>query len=104
MTIDTAAWRHRPTPNCGPIGGGATSAAGALSTVTWRPWRLGRLHNTVGEIRAPTFCVRALPIERFSTAEHLYSFTGLAPARYESATIRKARAISLQPPASDAMR
>jgi transposase len=52
----------------------------------------------VKEIRAASLCVHALPIERFPTAEHLYSFTGLAPARYESATIRKARAISRQAP------
>jgi hypothetical protein len=36
---------------------------------------------------------RALP-----TAGHLYSFTGLAPARYESSTIRRARAISRTAP------
>jgi transposase len=52
----------------------------------------------VREIRAAALAVHALPIERFPTAEHLYSFTGLAPARYESATIRKARAISRQAP------
>jgi transposase len=52
----------------------------------------------VKEIRAAAFCVHALPIERFPTAERLYSYTGLAPARYESATIRKARAISRTAP------
>jgi transposase len=52
----------------------------------------------VKEIRAAAFAVHALPIERFPTAEHLYSFTGLAPARYESATLRKARGISRQAP------
>jgi transposase len=52
----------------------------------------------VKEIRAAAFCVHALPVERFPTAERLYSFTGLAPARYESATIRKARAISRTAP------
>lgn len=52
----------------------------------------------VKTVRAAAFAVHALPIERFPTAEHLYSFTGLAPARYESATIRKARAISRQAP------
>lgn len=52
----------------------------------------------VREVRAAAFAVHALPIERFPTAEHLYSFTGLAPARYESATIRKARSISRQAP------
>ena len=45
-------------------------------------------------VRAGAFAVHALPVERFATAERLYSSTGLAPARYESATIRKGRAIS----------
>jgi transposase len=48
----------------------------------------------VAAIRAAAFCVDALPIDRFETAERLYSSTGLAPARYESATVRKGRAIS----------
>lgn len=52
----------------------------------------------VAAMRAAAFAVHALPIERFPTAEHLYSYTGLAPARYESSTIRKARAISRQAP------
>ena len=52
----------------------------------------------VAGTRAAAFAVHALPIERFPTAERLYSFTGLAPARYESATIRKARGISRQAP------
>jgi transposase len=52
----------------------------------------------VAATRAAALAVHALPIERFATAERLYSFTGLAPARYESATIRKARAISRQAP------
>ena len=52
----------------------------------------------VKTVRAAAFAVHALPIERFPTADHLYSFTGLAPARYESATIRKARTISRQAP------
>jgi transposase len=52
----------------------------------------------VAAMRAAAFVVHALPIERFPTAEHLYSYTGLAPARYESSTIRKARAISRQAP------
>lgn len=52
----------------------------------------------VAATRAAAFAVYALPIERFPTAERLYSYTGLAPARYESSTIRKARAISRQAP------
>lgn len=52
----------------------------------------------VAATRAAALGAFALPISRFPTAEHLYSFTGLAPARYESATIRKARAISRTAP------
>jgi transposase len=52
----------------------------------------------VAETRAAAFAAHALPIERFATAERLYSSTGLAPARYESATIRKGRAISRTAP------
>jgi transposase len=52
----------------------------------------------VAGARAAAFAVHALPIERFPSAERLYSFTGLAPARYESSTIRKARGISRQAP------
>ena len=41
--------------------------------------------------------VRAsLPIERFPTPEQLYSASGLAPASYESATIRRRGRISRQ--------
>ena len=52
----------------------------------------------VAAVRAAAFCVHALPIERFQTAEQLYSSTGLAPARYESATLRRGRAISRMAP------
>jgi transposase len=52
----------------------------------------------VAAMRAAAFAVHALPIERFPNAERLYSYTGLAPARYESSTIRKVRAISRQAP------
>jgi transposase len=52
----------------------------------------------VAATRAAAFAVHALPIERFATAEHLYSSTGLAPGRYESATVRRSRAISRQAP------
>ena len=40
-------------------------------------------------VRAAAFAAHTLPIERFPSPEHLYSATGLAPASYESATIRK---------------
>lgn len=45
-------------------------------------------------IRAAGFAAFSLPIERFPTAEHLYSATGLAPARYQSATINRTGRIS----------
>ena len=43
----------------------------------------------VGTIRAAAFAAHSLPIERFPSAERLYSATGLAPASYESATVRR---------------
>lgn len=48
----------------------------------------------VAVIRAAGFAAFWLPIERFPTAEHLYSATGLAPARYQSATINRTGRIS----------
>lgn len=50
----------------------------------------------VAEVRAACFSAFTLPIARFPTAEHLYSATGLAPARYESSTVRKRGGISRQ--------
>jgi transposase len=50
----------------------------------------------VAAIRAASFAVHSLPIDRFPDAEHLYSATGLAPAMYESATLRKRGRISRQ--------
>lgn len=46
--------------------------------------------------RASAFAVHSLPISRFPDAEHLYSATGLAPAMYESATLRRRGRISRQ--------
>jgi transposase len=46
--------------------------------------------------RAAAFAAFTLPIERFPTPEHLYSATGLAPARYQSASIGRRRQISRQ--------
>jgi transposase len=46
--------------------------------------------------RAAAFAAFSLPITRFPDAEHLYSATGLAPAMYESATIRRRGRISRQ--------
>jgi transposase len=45
-------------------------------------------------VRAAAFAAHSLPIERFPTPGHLYSATGLAPASYESATVRRRTAIS----------
>lgn len=50
----------------------------------------------VAEVRAAAFACHALPIERFPSAEHLYSATGLAPASYQSATLRRRGRISRQ--------
>lgn len=50
----------------------------------------------VATIRAAAFAAHSLPIVRFPDAEHLYSATGLAPAMYESATIRRRGRISRQ--------
>lgn len=48
----------------------------------------------VATARAAAFAAHTLPVERFPTPEHLYSATGLAPASYESASVRKRGAIS----------
>ena len=50
----------------------------------------------VKDVRAACFSAYTLPIDRFPTAEHLYSATGLAPARYESSSLRKRGGISRQ--------
>jgi transposase len=43
----------------------------------------------VAIVRAAAFAAYTLPIERFPTPERLYSATGLAPASYESASVRR---------------
>ena len=48
----------------------------------------------VATVRAAAFAAHTLPIERFPTPDHLYSATGLAPASYESSTIRRRGGIS----------
>jgi transposase len=48
----------------------------------------------VSTVRAAAFAAHTLPVERFRTPEHLYSATGLAPATYESASVRKRGSIS----------
>jgi transposase len=50
----------------------------------------------VAVVRAAAFAAHSLPIERFPTAERLYSATGLAPASYESASVSRRRGISRQ--------
>jgi transposase len=40
-------------------------------------------------VRAAAFAAHTLPVERFATPEQLYSATGLAPASYESASVRR---------------
>ncbi|MBO0847549.1 MAG: IS110 family transposase [Nocardioides sp.] len=50
----------------------------------------------VATTRAAAFAAHSLPIARFPDAEHLYSATGLAPAMYESATVRRRGRISRQ--------
>ena len=64
---------------------------------------LGQTHGQVltslpgvAAVRAAAFAAHSLPIERFPTAEQLYSATGLAPASYQSATIDRRGRISRQ--------
>jgi transposase len=40
-------------------------------------------------VRAAAFSAHTLPVERLATPDQLYSATGLAPASYESATVRR---------------
>jgi transposase len=48
----------------------------------------------VATTRAAAFAAYTLPVERFATPGQLYSATGLAPASYESSTVRHRRGIS----------
>jgi len=43
----------------------------------------------VATVRAAAFAAYTLPVGRFPTPEQLYSATGLAPASYESASVRR---------------
>ena len=52
--------------------------------------------NGVAVVRAAAFAAHTLPIERWPTAEHLYSATGLAPASYQSASVTRRGRISRQ--------
>jgi transposase len=50
----------------------------------------------VAVLRSAAFAAHSLPVARFPDAEHLYSATGLAPALYQSATLRRRGRISRQ--------
>jgi transposase len=50
----------------------------------------------VAVVRAAAFAAHSLPVERYPSAEHLYSATGLAPASYESGTLARRGGISRQ--------
>jgi transposase len=50
----------------------------------------------IAVVRAAAFAAHSQPIERFASAEQLYSATGLAPASYQSATISRRGGISRQ--------
>jgi transposase len=50
----------------------------------------------VAVVRAAAFAAHTLPVERWPTAEHLYSATGLAPATYQSSTVTRRGRISRQ--------
>ena len=50
----------------------------------------------VAAVRAAAFAAYTLPIERWPTAEHLYSATGLAPATHQSSTVTRRGPISRQ--------
>ena len=47
-------------------------------------------------IRAASFAAHSLPIQRFPTADHLYAATGLAPAVWPSASLKRRGRISRQ--------
>jgi hypothetical protein len=101
--------RRRRTPSCARSGCGATSSASRRSSATSPTWRPSsprcssqRTASCSPRCRAPPrsgpppFACHAPPIERFATPEQLYSASGLAPASYESATIRRRGRISRQ--------
>jgi len=59
----------------------------------------GRILTTLPGVatnRAAAFSAHTLPIERWPSAGHLYSATGLAPAAYQSSTISRRGRISRQ--------
>ena len=50
----------------------------------------------VAAVRAAAFAAHSLPIDRFETAEQLYAATGLAPAAWQSASLKRRGRISRQ--------
>jgi transposase len=50
----------------------------------------------VAAVRAASFAAHSLPIDRFPTPEHLYAATGLAPATWQSASLKRRGRISRQ--------
>jgi transposase len=50
----------------------------------------------VGVVRAAAFAAHSLPIARFPTPDHLYAATGLAPASWQSASLKRRGHISRQ--------
>jgi transposase len=50
----------------------------------------------VAAVRAAAFAAHSLPIDRFETAEQLYAATGLAPAAWQSASLKRRGHISRQ--------
>jgi transposase len=50
----------------------------------------------VAVVRAASFAAHSLPIDRFATPDYLYAATGLAPAAWQSASLRRRGHISRQ--------
>jgi transposase len=50
----------------------------------------------VAAVRAAGFAAHSLPIDRFPTPEHLSAATGLAPAAWQSASLKRRGRISRQ--------
>ena len=87
----------RPGPVPGPAGRHRRAGDPTRSAAGGHRWT-GADHACPASpsVRASAFAALSLPISRFPDAEHLYSATGLAPALYESATIKRRGRISRQ--------
>src|SRR4051812_5645874 len=106
-------WRTCPPP---PVDAAARAARLARSMARWRALNAdiaavddeiaallagsdGQALTTlpgVATSRAAAFAAFSLPIDRFPSAEHLYSATGMAPGSYQSSTINRRTPISRQ--------